>query len=99
MPAEHDAPETAGTRLLAGWGATSPTAAHMVSLHDQEAVAAAVKADGHRGTIARGLGRSYGDPAQNAGGIVIDGTTSAGLTAVDISTGVVTAKAGTTIDQ
>jgi decaprenylphospho-beta-D-ribofuranose 2-oxidase len=96
-PGPTDADDAA--QLLWGWGITSPSAAHVVGLHDQEAVAAALKRDDHRGTIARGAGRSYGDPALNAGGVVIDGTSSAGLTAVDLSTGVITAKAGTSIDQ
>src|SRR5664279_6188135 len=95
MPGDHE--DT--TRLLWGWGVTSPSAAHVIGLHDQEAVAAAIKRDDRRGTIARGCGRSYGDPALNAGGVIIDGTASSGLTAVDLSTGVITAKAGTTIDQ
>jgi decaprenylphospho-beta-D-ribofuranose 2-oxidase len=86
-------------RLLAGWGATSPTAASLVGLDDSEAVAGAVKRDDRRGTIARGYGRSYGDPAQNSGGVVVDGTASSGLLSLDLSTGLVVARAGTSIDQ
>jgi decaprenylphospho-beta-D-ribofuranose 2-oxidase len=86
-------------RLLAGWGATSPTTARVIGLDDREAVATAVKSDGHRGTIARGYGRSYGDPAQNAGGVVVDGTSSVGLISIDLSTGVAVVRAGTSIDQ
>ena len=42
------------------------------SSRDLEALRAAVKDLPGRGGIARGLGRSYGDPAQNGGGAVLD---------------------------
>jgi len=51
-----------------------------------------------RGVLGRGLGRSYGDGAQNSGGVVVDGTTSVGITAVEPD-GRVTAKAGTSLEQ
>jgi len=94
-----DAAPDPDRRLLNGWGATAPTAATLVSLDDLEAVSAVVKGDDPRGTIARGYGRSYGDPAQNAGGTVVDGTRSTGLLSVDLSTATVVARAGTSIDQ
>ena len=53
---------------------------------------------GRRGLIARGLGRSYGDAAQNAGGTVLDATTLAGLHEIDVERGVIRVAAGVSLD-
>jgi decaprenylphospho-beta-D-ribofuranose 2-oxidase len=53
---------------------------------------------GPRGAIARGLGRSYGDAAQNAGGRVVD-TTGVADFDLDPATGIVRASAGATLDD
>ncbi len=55
--------------------------------------------DSPRGVLGRGLGRSYGDGAQNAGGVIVDGTTAVGIIEFDPDAGRVTAKAGTSLDQ
>jgi decaprenylphospho-beta-D-ribofuranose 2-oxidase len=84
-------------RSLAGWGRTAPTVAthHRAAPDD---IATLVKAAGPRGLIPRGLGRSYGDAAQNAGGDVLEFGHSADHIALDRSTESVSVSAGVSLD-
>jgi decaprenylphospho-beta-D-ribofuranose 2-oxidase len=86
-------------RLLWGWGRTAPTAAEVAFARDDAEATAVVRAAGERGVLARGLGRGYGDCAQNSGGLVLDGPSSSGLVDVDLRSGLVTARAGTSLDD
>jgi decaprenylphospho-beta-D-ribofuranose 2-oxidase len=83
---------------LTGWGRTAPTSAQVVRTADLAAIADAVKNAGPRGVIARGLGRSYGDPAQNAGGTVVDMTALDRIHRVDADAGTVEVDAGVSLD-
>jgi decaprenylphospho-beta-D-ribofuranose 2-oxidase len=65
---------------------------------DIEQVAAAIRTAGERGVIARGLGRAYGDPAQNAGGLVIDMTGMDRVHSIDADAGTVVTDAGVSLD-
>ncbi len=91
-------------RLLTGWGHTAPTLAEVLDPADDEIIQAAVREAGRqgvhaRGVVARGLGRSYGDAAQNGGGVVIDMTTRTRILAWDPATGLLTAEAGASLDE
>ncbi|MFC6013784.1 FAD-binding protein [Nocardia lasii] len=85
-------------RSLSGWGRTAPTVAEVLRTPDLAVIAERVRTAGPRGVIARGLGRSYGDPAQNAGGLVIDMTALDRIHAIDPDSGIVDADAGVSLD-
>jgi decaprenylphospho-beta-D-ribofuranose 2-oxidase len=91
-------PETQ-RRTLTGWARTSPTIADVLRTQDVETIARAVTQAGERGVIARGLGRSYGDPAQNAGGLVIDMTALNRIHSIDPDSALVDLDAGVSLDQ
>lgn len=89
-------------RRLTGWGRTAPSVAQVLSTPDVELIAKAVARaadDGSRGVIARGLGRSYGDNAQNGGGLVVDMTALNRIHSMDATTALVDVDAGVNLDQ
>ncbi|HWD51150.1 MAG TPA: FAD-binding oxidoreductase [Acidimicrobiales bacterium] len=89
--------------LLTGWGRTAPSAAdvlHAVHPDDVPQAFAAEASDpaNQRGLIARGLGRSYGDAAQNAGGLVVDATWLDAVHQIDLTHGLITVGAGVSLE-
>jgi decaprenylphospho-beta-D-ribofuranose 2-oxidase len=66
---------------------------------DEAAEALRFGASDPGGVIARGAGRSYGDAAQNEGGVVIDVTALDAILAIDAARRLVRAQAGVTIGR
>ncbi|WP_316747573.1 FAD-binding oxidoreductase [Streptomyces herbicida] len=87
------------TVSVTGWGRTAPTAARLIRPRSYEEAVAAVRECGARGGIARGLGRAYGDAAQNAGGSVIDMTGLDRIHAIDADGGTVLCDAGVSLHR
>jgi decaprenylphospho-beta-D-ribofuranose 2-oxidase len=87
------------TKRLMGWARTAPSVAKVLSTPDPETIVKAVaNADG-RGLIARGLGRSYGDNAQNGGGLVVDMTALNKIHSMDRDSHLVDVDGGVNLDQ
>jgi decaprenylphospho-beta-D-ribofuranose 2-oxidase len=86
-------------RQLAGWGMTSPSVATVHPAGDDSQLIRLVTEAGRRGVLARGLGRSYGDAAQNGGGVVVDMTARNQVLSVDLATALVTVEAGASLDE
>ncbi len=91
-------PDPVAHRVLTGWGNTPRSSATVVYPATTGEIAAAFDDPPRRGVVPRGLGRSYGDAAQNAGGRVVD-TTGVARVEIDEATGTVTASAGTSLDD
>ncbi|MFI2412498.1 FAD-binding protein [Streptomyces sp. NPDC018947] len=84
---------------VTGWGRTAPTVARLIRPRTYEEAATAVRECGARGSIPRGLGRAYGDAAQNAGGAVLDMTGLDRIHAIDADGGTVLCDAGVSLHR
>lgn len=97
-------PEAQPRVPLHGWGRSGSSRAHLAAVDSvADAVSALRKARDHgdRGLVARGLGRSYGDAAQNAGGVALDLTKLNKILQVDAESDppTVTLQSGVSLDS
>jgi len=83
---------------LTGWGLTAPSVARVATVAPED-LPECVKDSGVRGVIARGLGRSYGDAAQNSGGSVLRLAGSISEVVIDRESSTVTASAAVSLDE
>lgn len=97
MPADSPSLAPCEAVSVSGWGRTAPTTARLVRPRTQEEAVTAVLGCGERGGIARGLGRAYGDAAQNAGGDVFDMTGLDRVHTIDADAGTVVCDAGVSL--
>jgi decaprenylphospho-beta-D-ribofuranose 2-oxidase len=84
---------------VSGWGRTAPTTARLLRPLSYEQAAEAIRGCDGRGAIARGLGRAYGDAAQNAGGAVLDMTGLDRIHEIDAVNGLVVCDAGVSLHR
>ncbi|HWF80188.1 MAG TPA: FAD-binding oxidoreductase [Streptosporangiaceae bacterium] len=96
MPAKPDEVQA----RLTGWGMTEPTFARVAAPQSADDVAGLVKQAAQAGgVIARGLGRSYNNAAQNDGGLVVSTAGMADVLSFDAASGVVVCEAGVSLEQ
>ena len=84
------------SELLSGWGNTAPSMAEVTRPRTDAEVDDVL---GHGPVIARGLGRSYGDAAQCAGGTVVSNRGLWHLSAIDPTSATITVGAGVSLDE
>jgi decaprenylphospho-beta-D-ribofuranose 2-oxidase len=94
-------PLASAERSLHGWGRTTRSRCRVIRPRGVTDVvqALASTARGDAGVIARGAGRSYGDAAQNGGGMVLDMTGLDRVVAIDRERKLVTVQGGATVAQ
>ena len=90
---------SASTVTLTGWGRIAPTQARLAQPDTVAGVVRLFEAPAAAGMIPRGLGRSYNNAAQSAGGVVVSTTRLNRILALDPATGVVTCEAGVSLEQ
>ena len=98
--AESAAPPVRSARLT-GWGRIAPLTAQLAEPADPGQVAGLLRAavPASRGVIARGLGRSYNNAAQNGGGLVIGTRAMNQIISLDTDSGLAVCQAGVSLQQ
>lgn len=87
------------TATLTGWGRVAPTTATLAEPPAAEAAASFLRDAGPGSVIPRGLGRSYNNAAQCAGGTVVSTARLNRILSLDPATGVVVAEAGVSLED
>src|SRR5271154_2716966 len=89
-------PMSTRTVTLTGWGRIAPTTAERATPATGAEAAGLLRLTAGRGTqvIPRGLGRSYNNAAQSAGGVVISTARLNQILSLDPETGVAVCEAG-----
>ncbi len=88
-----------GETTIEGWGRTAPVRARVLRAGTADEVPLLVAKSGPRGTLPRGLGRAYGDAAQNEGGDVVDLTGARRVLGFDAVRGTIRVEAGLSLDE
>ena len=86
---------------LTGWGRIAPTTAEMATPASGAEAAGLMRFTAGRGTpaIPRGLGRSYNNAAQSAGGLVLSTARLNKILSLDPATGIAVCEAGVSLEQ
>ena len=94
------ASDVAGPQLVTGWGRASSSAARIKKVESQQDLERLVVSASKSETpmLARGLGRSYGDAAQCADGILLDCTALDRIIDADFDHGSLHVEAGISLD-
>src|SRR5260370_20852766 len=95
--ADRRSPQPSET--LTGWGRLEPARADVVAPDTPAQVAGVLRSAPQRGVIARGLGRSYNNAAQNDRGLVIMTSSLNRISDLDADSGHVTCEAGVSLEQ
>jgi decaprenylphospho-beta-D-ribofuranose 2-oxidase len=85
--------------ILTGWGRTAPSQAHVREPRHTSELSEILDSATTNGVIPRGLGRSYGDAAQNGGGDVVRCTRLDRVLELDVAKGTCTVEAGVSLEM